>query len=291
MSLILKVPSVNDDLKDFEWLFELRQKVENTETEVILDFSKCWFLGQNAVAFLGGLIRLTQDRANKIIFKWDTLHRKVRINLEQNGFIYVFGDNKEPWQGNSIRYREDLHQDKDSLVDYLADEWLGRDWVHIGHNLRSAIVARTLEIYANAFEHGQTEIGVFSCGQHYPKLGKLKLTVVDFGVGIPHNVRNFLQKPNLRADKALEWAFQAGTTTRRGDVTGGIGLDYLKKFVQINKGKLEIFSDDGYVIIDEQQETYQNLSTFFKGTLVNITLLCDESYYSLTFEPDDEPLF
>lgn len=289
--MIFQVPPVNDNLKDFEWLFELQQKVEKTETEVILDFSKCWFLGQNAVAFLGGLIRLTQSQGSKIILKWDTLHRKVRINLEQNGFIHVFGDNKEPWQGNSIPYREDFHQDKDSLVDYLADEWLGRDWVHISHNLRSAIVARTLEIYANAFEHGQTKIGVFSCGQHYPKLGKLKLTVVDFGVGIPHNVRNFLQNPNLTADKALEWAFQAGTTTRRGNVTGGIGLDYLKKFVQINKGKLEIFSDDGYVIIDEQQEIYQNLSTFFKGTLVNITLLCDESYYSLIFEPDDKPLF
>ncbi|WP_414624573.1 hypothetical protein [Calothrix sp. CCY 0018] len=291
MSLIFNVPTVNDKLKDFERLFELWQKVEIEATEVIFDFSQCWFLRPNAVAFLGGLIRLIQIRGGNITFRWDTLHKNVRRNLEQNGFMYVFGDDKEPWQGNSIPYREDRYQDKDSLVDYLAEQWLGRDWLHIGQILQSVIVGTTLEIYANAFEHGQTEIGVFSCGQHYPNLSELKLTVVDFGVGIPHNVRNFQQNLNLPADKALEWAFQPGTTTRRGNVTGGIGLESLKRFVQINKGKLEIFSHDGYVIIDKQQETYSNLSAFFGGTLVNITLSCDESYYSLTFEPDDEPLF
>ncbi len=63
-----------------------------------------------------------------------------------------------------------------------------------------------MEIYANAFEHGRTDIGVFSCGQHYPKLGELKLTVIDFGVGIPRNVRDFLKNSNLPADEALKWA-------------------------------------------------------------------------------------
>jgi signal transduction histidine kinase len=213
------------------------------------------------------------------------------MNLRQNGFMYAFNAGEEPWQGNSIPYREDQHQDRDGLVYYLAEQWLGRDWVHIGQLLRNIIVGTAWEIYANAFEHGQTDIGVFSCGQHYPKLGELRLTVVDFGVGIPDNVRVFLENRDLPADKALKWAFQKGTTTRRGSVTGGIGLDCLKRFVKINKGKLEIFSHDGYVAIDENQETYQNRQTFFGGTLVNITLKCDESYYSLVFETDDKPLF
>jgi hypothetical protein len=74
-------------------------------------------------------------------------------------------------------------------------------------------------------------------------------------------------------------------------VTGGIGLDYLKQFVHINKGKLQILSHDGCATIDEKQEIYVRTQTFFGGTLVNITLLCDESRYELDFEADDEPLF
>ncbi|MFB2897748.1 hypothetical protein ACE1CI_32935 [Aerosakkonemataceae cyanobacterium BLCC-F50] len=105
-------------------------------------------------------------------------------------------------------------------------------------------------------------------------------------------MRQFKNNPTLAADKALEWAFQAGTSTRRGGVAGGVGLDYLKTFVKINRGKLEFFSQDGYVAIDENQEIYQTRQTFFQGTLVNITLQCDEAFYILDCDADDEePLF
>jgi hypothetical protein len=291
VSLILQVPTINDEPKDFDCLFQLWQQVQDDANEIIFDFSKCYFLRQNAVAFLGGLARLIESRGGKVIFDWDTVKRHVCMNLKQNGFLYAFNGAEEPWQGNSIPYREDLSQDRDGLIHYLAEQWLGRDWVHISDYLRALIVGITWEIYANAFEHGQTDIGVFSCGQYYPKLRELNLTVVDFGVGIPHNVRDFRKIHNLPAEQALQWAFQEGTTTRTGNVTGGIGLDYLKKFVHINKGKLQILSHDGCATIDEKQEVYENKQTFFGGTLVNITLLCDESYYTLGFEADDEPLF
>jgi hypothetical protein len=291
VSLILKIPTINDNPKDFDYLFQLWQQVQEDTKEIIFDFSRCNFLRQNAVAFLGGLARQLESRGSKVIFDWDTVKKRVCMNLKQNGFMYTFNGGEEPWQGNSIPYREDQYQNQDALVDYLAEQWLGRDWVHISDLLRNVIVGTTWEIYANAFEHGQTDIGVFSCGQHYPNLGEVKLTVVDFGVGIPHNVRDFHKNSNIRADEALKWAFQRGTTTRSGDVTGGIGLDYLKQFVHINKGKLQILSHDGCAIIDEKQEIYENRQTFFGGTLVNITLLCDESYYALDFESDDELLF
>lgn len=292
MSVSIYIPKVNDKLKDFDNLFLIWQQVIESKSDIIFDFSKCYFLRPNAVAFLGGLIRLAQNRSRNITIKKDTVHKNIKMNLQQNGFMYAFCEDKEPWQGNSIPYREDPKQDKDGLVCYLAEQWLGRDWVHMGQNLRNVIVGTVWEIYANAFEHGHTEIGVFSCGQHYPNLNQLKLTVVDFGVGIPYNVRQFQNNHTLAADKALEWAFQAGTSTRRGAVAGGVGLDYLKRFVKINRGKVEFFSHDGYVAIDENQEIYQNRQTFFQGTLVNITLQCDEALYILDSDADDEePLF
>ncbi|MDD1415462.1 hypothetical protein MEN41_12710 [Dolichospermum sp. ST_con] len=291
MSLILKVPTINDSPRDFDNLFRLWQQIQTGEKEVIFDFSKCYFLRQNAVAFIGGLARLIESEGCTVIFNWDTVKNHVGMNLRQNGFKHAFNSGEEAWIGNSIPYREDKYQNRDSLVHYLAEEWLGRGWVHISDLLKQSIVGTAWEIYANAFEHSKTDIGIFSCGQHYPRLGELKLTVVDFGLGIPHNVREFQQNSNLQADQALQWAFQAGASTRLGSVTGGMGLDFLKQFVQINKGKLQIFSHDGYAIINENQEVYENRETFFAGTLVNITLLCDESYYTLDFEADDELFF
>jgi len=290
MSLILKIPTINDKPADFDCLFQLLQQVNQDCSEVIIDFSKCRFLRPNAVAFLGGLIRLITSQGRKFTFREKTLHKNVKRNLQQNGFMFAFCQDITPWPGNSIPYREDLTQN-DELVHYLAEQWLGRDWVKVSTDLQKLILARVLEIYANAFEHGRTDIGVFSCGQYYPNLKELKLTVVDFGVGIPQNVRDFTQNPSLSADKALQWAFQQGTTTRGKQVAGGIGLDYLKQFVRRNQGKLQVLSHNGCATIDEKQEIYENRQTFFQGTLVNITLLCDELYYALDPELNDEPLF
>lgn len=161
--------------------------------------------------------------------------------------------------------------------------------------LKDEIVGRVWEIYANAFEHGQSPIGIFSCGQHYPDHYELKLTVVDFGVGIPSNVRMFFKhdprSQSLSAASCLKWAFQRGTTTKPNGTSRGMGLDLLKEFVKLNKGKIEIFSHEGYAIIDSKREEFLNRSTFFEGTLINITFIRDESYYHLASEVLEEPLF
>jgi hypothetical protein len=149
------------------------------------------------------------------------------------------------------------------------------------------------EIYLNAFDHGQSPIGVFSCGQHFPKNHELNLTIVDFGVGIPSNVRLFkagsIEPEELSAAKCMEWAFQRGTSTKPGG--RGIGLDLIQDFVRLNKGRLEMFSHEGYVVIEDGKISFAERKSFFEGTLVNISLRCDESYYCLASELNNEPLF
>lgn len=297
MKITLSIPTINDyTTADFDVLFNLWNQVNNDNLDVTFEFSQCNFLRHNAVAFLGGLARLIEERHVKVTLDWSTLKNNwVRTNLAQNGFMAAFGHSSGPWSGNSIPYREDLRQDKAVLVDYLKTKWLGRGWVHVSERLRDEIVGRVWEIYANAFEHGQSPVGIFSCGQHYPDHHELKLTVVDFGVGIPSNVRLFFKdKPraeSLSAASCLKWAFQRGTTTKPNGTSRGMGLDLLKEFVKLNKGKLEIFSHEGYALIDESHEIFMNRQTFFEGTLVNITLRCDESYYHFASETTDEPLF
>lgn len=304
MAFNLIIPTINDEEQDFDCLFQLWQRVniictKGTYSKVIFDFSKCKFLRQNAVAFIGGLARCIEDHNIELILDEKTLQCKIKENLNKNGFLKFFGNCRDCHQGNSIPYREDQEEnkDKDAIVSYLSEEWLGKGHIAVSQELQNAIVSTTWEIYANAFEHSQTNVGVFSCGQYYPHLRKLKLTVVDFGVGIPYNVRNFLDQNDLPADKALKWAFKIGHTTRQGKITGGVGLDSLKSFVKNNQGKLEIFSHEGYIIVDGCKEMCINRKTFFQGTLVNITLQANQSYYSLESlglsesESDSEPLF
>lgn len=287
----VSVPTIGDRPEDFDRLFGLWQQVNGDCLDVRFNFSGCRFIRHNGVAFIGGLARLIQNRAGKCFFDLATLGKNARDNLERIGFLDAFGSQTSHVIGHTIPYREDSKPDPDSIVAYLKTAWIGRGWVKVSPLLRDAIVGRMWEIYANAFEHGQSSIGVLTCGRHYPRHKELSLTVVDFGVGIPSNVRIFLQTPAMPAKQTLEWAFRRGTTTKANGVGCGLGLDLLKEFVRVNEGRLEVFSHEGYALIDKDQETYHNRDFFFEGTLLNITLRCDESYYRFASEAPPEPLF
>ena len=291
--LTVQVPTINDGLSDFDRLFNLWGQLNGDGLHVSCDFSRCGFLRQNAVAFLGGLIRVVQYRGGTVSIDWDSMQSQVIGNLDKNGFRETFSDFHGPRLGNTIPFREDslTKVDKEGVIDYLQTKWLGRGWLHVSTALRDAIVGRMWEIYSNAFEHSDSPVGLFSCGQFFPRLHALNLTVVDFGVGIPSNVRLFGQNPSLRAGKAMEWAFRPGTTTKPNGLGRGVGLDLLKSFVRLNKGKVEVFSHEGYALIGETGESFQVRENSFEGTLVNIKLVCDESYYCFSSEVPDQPLF
>ena len=299
----LDIPTINDGPADFDKLFKLWNVAKGYSLDITFDFSTCNFLRPNAVAFLGGLARLVESRDGRVTFDWNTANDKILAVLRQNGFAHIFeytGALGGP--GSSIPYREDQTQSihasdvKDDIIDYLTYEWLGRGWVHISPKLENAIVGRVWEIYANAFLHAKSKIGVFSCGQFFWRMGLLKLAVVDFGVGIPARVREFFKDypfaGKLAAAACLRWAFQPGTSTIREGAGRGIGLDILKEFAYVTGGKLEIYSEDGYALIRRRtQEEYAKRSSFFEGTVVNITLRCDEKYYRLVDEGPSGPWF
>ena len=296
--LILNVPTIKGELKDFDVLFNLWHQIINqinNSPNVTFTFIKCYLLWPNAIVFLGGLARLIQKYNGHCSFDWSTVKDTVLKNLIKNNFYSSFDDDKQASFGNTIPYREHNSEDKVSIIDYLKNQWLGRGWMNISAALQEAIIGNVWEIYANAFEHGKSPIGVISCGQHFPKKHILKLTVVDFGLGIPVNVnsyRNIFKEPQISADESLKWAFQRTNSTRISDNPGGLGLDLLKQFIILNKGQLEVFSNQGYALIDDKKEEYLNRSSFFEGTLVNITFNCNDSFYCLSSEVDnDEPQF
>ncbi len=290
--ILLNVPTINDEPSDFDRLFHPWQQIEEKGIlfeEVRFDFSNCRFLRQNAVAFLGGLAHYIEHNAGTLTFAWETLRADVRQNLAQNGFMAAFGRPMRPWVGNSIPYRRDSVLDRDGVTEYLRDKWLGRGWIQVAPSLRDAIAGSVWEVYANAFEHGHSPIGVVSCGQRYPDLGRLKLTVIDFGVGIPYNVQRFKGNPRIAPERALEWAFQRGTSTAPG--SRGLGLALLQEFVEQNHGRLEIYSQHAYAVLTRESAQFLARSTNFGGTIVNISISCDESVYHPLTNEVDEPYF
>src|SRR5262245_50688726 len=131
-------------------LAALWHQVNDDTLAVRFDFSRCRFLAQNAVAFLGGLARLVNARNGRCSFDWNSLDGRVLTNVRQNGFVSAMAGQHGGWDGNSIPYREDQRADPAALMEFLQSRWLGRGWVHVSQGLCDAVVGKVYEIYANA---------------------------------------------------------------------------------------------------------------------------------------------
>jgi anti-sigma regulatory factor (Ser/Thr protein kinase) len=290
MTIKLTVPRIYHSSDCCHALFKLWQTVNQqleTYSDLTLDFQKCKFLSHIGVAFLGGLAHHVRAQGGQLNFDVETLKPEIRMNLAQNGFLFSLGAGPAPWSGNSIPYRNDDRQDSEAIMTYLLNHWLSKGWVSISSRLQEAIAGQVWELYANAFEHSHSPIGVFSCGQHYPKKKELHLTIIDFGQGIPTSVQSLSQNAALNSSQALEWAFQSGTSTASNGVSRGTGLNSLQSFVLTNRGNLKIFSNDGYVNIKDNEVKYGTRAIDFGGTLINIAFKCDESYYCFASEVQD----
>ena len=124
------------------------------------------------------MARYIEHNDRHVNFKFNTLMSHIHTNLRQNGFISHFAFDQGPWSGNSIPYIETTNDE--SINNYLEKNWLGRGWVNISKELKHGIVGKVYEIFANAYEHSISPVGVFSCGQRFHNLNELKLTFVDF---------------------------------------------------------------------------------------------------------------
>jgi hypothetical protein len=253
---------------------------------VAFDFSLCGRLPLNAVVFLGGLATLIRNQGGTVKARPQTMKRKLREELEENGFLAHLGIGNGVFATGALPFEHHAKLDKSRVMHYLEHKWLGGGIIKLSEELRTAIMGNTWEVYQNAFDHSDTPIGIVNCGAFDKKHRRLQLSVMDFGVGIPENIRRHRPPQPIDPRGAMRWAFANGTSTKAETVgySRGLGLHLLKEFVKVNSGFMEVFSNEGYARISKGGESYRRRSFNFKGTLVHISLSADEAFYCFDHE-------
>lgn len=153
---------------------------------------------------------------------------------------------------------------------FLRDTWAsGIVWASNAY--LDLVVGTVGELFANAIQHGEHEMGVFCCGQLYPAREELQLVVLDLGKTIPATVAvESGLHPEREAAEAMSWAFTKGNS--RFPNERGTGLAVLEDFVQSNGGGLEIYSGFGAISLDGGKTHREVLPVRFPGTLVDISV-------------------
>jgi len=138
------------------------------------------------------------------------------------------------------------------------------------------------EIMDNVISHSQSNCGGFITAQLYPSNNKVQVVIIDNGIGLLHSLSNHYNLENETAaiKKAMEKevtgsnSFAAYNNVQKH---AGLGLFFLSRIIENTKGNLLIVSNN--TIYKTSQNTFKELNTDFKGTLIAFEIFEDNLEY------------
>ncbi|HEY5124527.1 MAG TPA: ATP-binding protein [Ignavibacteria bacterium] len=285
---------VYSDFNGYDNIIDLFNDIEEfSDDEIVLDFIHTNWFEANLSAILGAICILYREQGKEVRVR--NINQTIEDVLCRNHFLcefnyYGFIDTK----GTILTYQMFSPYQDIEFLKYIDNELLSKpDFPRHSKILGKKINESIFELFENARTHGNCK-HIFTCGQYYPnkyKGKRLDITIVDLGITIKRNVNEYLQK-ELTGYEAIEWAMQYGNTTKRGNVSGGLGLDIVKAFINLNKGKIQIVSANGYWEFSNGRTFKNTFSNSFPGTIVNIEFnLNDKHSYQFKEEISLDNIF
>jgi len=285
-----RLPIIDNTFESFQSLIQLYE-AHRVDSFIDIHFEVCSFFAANMSAALGAILDKFIANLNSIHF--DYLNPKVETILSKNDFLTYFGKQRAVDINNTtIKYQKLKPTDGKYFKNYVIEELIEghtADLPQMSKGVKEKIVEAIYEIFVNAQIHSETEF-IYTCGQFFPNKDKIEFTIVDTGIGFREKINKRFGS-NLPATKAIKWAVEENKTTKKG-VSGGLGLAVLKEFVNTNKGKMQIVSNDGFYQFDCDGEIVKKFRGEFPGTIVNLQFRTDDNNnYSLKSEIDINDIF
>jgi anti-anti-sigma regulatory factor len=273
--------SYRSDFDGYNKLLKLHSVCKESFLDNIrLDFSKVDWFDANLCAVLGALINQWQRNLNSVELR--ALKTKIEDVFSKNWFLKSFGKTAiQDTYSTTVPYKRFKLEEAGAFIPYFGEILNRADFVVLSDEAKKKLTQHFLEIFMNAKHSDKYE--VYCCGQYYPQKYKLDFTIVDIGKTIKENVNRYLNS-NKNGAEAIDWALEKGNTTKQIEdgVPGGLGLDIISKFITMNKGCLQIISDDGFFEIADGKRKFRNFADglLFPGTIVNVEFnLSDTSHY------------
>ncbi len=285
-SHLVKLHSLRSNKSGYEQIASLyREALRCGEKTVHISGARVSWLDANMSAPLAAVRkRLRADHG--IELKTKHFIRDVEAALEDVGYLAGGRARK-----SMVRLRSfEFGQGKQFAV-YSEGALTGKGLPAMSRGVRREFFLGIDEIFQNFEIHSQSRLGLFACGQLYPKKARLIFTLADMGIGIPDVVGKALGR-SLRPSSAINWAMTGRNTTRNLDVPGGLGLKLLRRFIELNGGSLCVVSGGGYWSTSADGVTHSEIEDPFPGTIVTIEVnTADTNSYQLAADIDPEDIF
>lgn len=286
------LPKIRHDLAGFEALVRLHEQCKHICLDNIeIDLAETSWFDADMCAVLGAILYGLGNKLNTVGLT--SIPSGVEKILSKNGFLSYYGRERVPdrW-GTTILYRHFDVKDDRYFANYIENELIRRAEIPVmSTGLLKKFRESIFEIFSNAVLHSRTKLGIFSCGQFFPKRNRLDFSVADLGVGMRRNILDNTGQDRSPED-AISWATQGRNTTKRGRVPGGLGLKLLREFIDLNGGRILIVSDAGFWQRENRETVTKRLAYPFPGTVVTVEInTSDRNTYRLASEPSATDIF
>lgn len=155
---------------------------------------------------------------------------------------------------------------------YFEDNFnTNKDW----YSLNIALA----ELFNNIVDHSESIVLGFTITQYYPTLGKVKIAICDFGLGIPTTINAFLKnnyENELATHKALEKAFEIRMSSKKHPHNKGFGLNTIYSIIEKQEGFLNVVSNDAMAKFENDTFKSFPIKHNFIGTNFELILIVDK---------------
>lgn len=255
--------------------------------ELVLDFARLSFIDGSGLTALCNTLEWLRYRGCQIEFHgYDRGTLSLRY-LDDCGFFERYLGRKlnprSSVRSTTLPFTPVSDADAHGWLDFRFTPWMAST-LGVSHGALASVRAGVREVFNNIPDHSTQDIG-FVHVQHYPNQRTVRITVSDFGRGIPASLR--LKFPDIDDADAILRATEEGVTTKSTSRNMGMGLDVLVSNVARNHGRVTIHSLKGVLVCygrsDGSIARVASLRNgLYPGTLVDICLPTDR------FIGDDE---
>jgi len=287
----IELHEIRSNHEGFSYLADIAEKTERAAfSNIEINMKHTSWLDANMCAPFGAILYKASRSLNTV--RLTNINSDVKKILSKNGFLSNYGIPIEhDTYGTTIEYKRFDPKDERYFTDYIERKLVGKGMPKMSEALSKKFRESIFEIFNNAVIHSKTEMGIFSCGQFFPKKHRLDFCIADLGIGIGQNIK---ERKNLELtdDDAILWALEGANTTKVGKIPGGLGLKLLQEFIRMNQGRIQIVSCKGYWELTNNVVTTKLFQSSFPGTVVNIEInTADTNSYCLASEIRVEDIF
>lgn len=247
------------------------------DTEFIFDFSRLNFIDGTGYTVLSNTLAWLLSLG--VVCKFANFKKHERPGI---GYLDDCGFFEEYLQAplrQSARCRTTTlpctaieHAQAHGWLEYKLTPWLG-NILHVTHGGLASVRTCIKELFNNIHDHSTLSTG-FVHAQHYPNNKRVRITVSDFGRGIPSTIRQRFGE--MHDDAAILMATKEGVTAKSQPNNMGAGLAYLIDRITASDGKVRIHSLSGNLYCFRDKQSQQKLANrgngTYPGTLVDISL-------------------